>query len=146
MQHGPRQVGATGRSRILHGSLAAGLGLALAVFLFLRYRGVVPLLRADTARDLIALAMSGAACVAIAVGLLALRPRVPRREPGQTVDAYLDREDVIAAALPIWALCEGGGMIGAVGFALTGAIAPAIVGVASLVALLFYGPGYFAAK
>jgi hypothetical protein len=137
-------VGATGRSRILHGSLAAGLGLTLAVVLFLRYRGVVPLLRSDTGRDLIALAMSGAACVAIAVGLLALRPRVPRRVPGQTVDAYLDREDVIARALLVWALCEGGGMIAAVAFALTGAIGPAIVSAAALVALVFYGPAYFA--
>ncbi|HET8625526.1 MAG TPA: hypothetical protein VFM14_18340 [Gemmatimonadales bacterium] len=134
------------RARVLHRSLVAGVALLLVVFVLLKYRGLVPFLTLEAGRTLIAFVLAGAGLASVLVGLLIMSPRVPRRPVGQTEQIYLDRDDVIARALLVWALCESGGGIAAVGFALTGAMPPLVVSVAALLALTSYGPGYFSER
>jgi hypothetical protein len=81
----------------------------------------------------------------ISVGLLGialsvLRPRVPETRAGQQPDAYWRDAGSLGAALLLWATIEGAGMLGAVGYFLTGGIGPAIAFALALAALGILGP------
>ncbi len=126
---------------ILHRALAAGLTVVLAVFSFLIYQRGGPLLAADSARDLIGLVLGGVGLVPLTLGFLVFRPRIPARRPGQDAQAYWTQPEVTGAALLVWVLFEGGGMVGAVGYLLSAHLAAGFTAAAGLAALVLSGPG-----
>lgn len=126
---------------LLHRALAAGLTVVLAVFSFLIYQRGGPLLGPDAPRDLIGLVLGGAGLVPLALGFLVFRPRVPARRPGQDTQAYWSQPEVTGAALLVWVLFEGGGMMGAVGYLLSAHLAAGFTAAAGLAALVLNGPG-----
>ena len=134
------------RIELLHRALAAGVVFALLVFGFLLYRGIAPLLPAETPRDLIAMIMSLASLLSLGVALFLLKGKVPPPSSHETTEAYLRRDDVMVRALLFWAQCEAAALVGAVGLVLAGAAAPAVTACAALAVLLFHGPSYFATR
>lgn len=128
---------------LLHRVLGIGLVTVGSVFVVLAYVGVVPLLGDDGAGLVIAYAFSGIGFVVTAIALLLLKPRVPERRVGQSVEQYWSTPDVRAKVLPVWFLLEGATMVAAVGYLLTGELAAAIVAGAGIVAFWISGPQAF---
>ncbi len=71
---------------LLHRFLGLGLVFAASVFLILRSLGIPALLDDVGMRVVFAYSFSGVAFVVTAVGLLFLKPRVPERPGGQSVE------------------------------------------------------------
>ncbi len=90
--------------------------------------------------------MAATSLAFLLVGFLVFKPRVPRRNTGQSLEAFMSDPEVVKRVMLPWVLWEGGGIIGLVGFALTGLVYPAIAALFALVALLFNGPRHFAER
>jgi hypothetical protein len=109
----------------------------------LRYRGLAPTLPPESITS-IAYTLSALCVVLVAVALLVIKPRVPDRRPQQSIEEYWSTPGVGAKAFLVWFLMDGAGMIGAVGYLLTGeTVAFAAMGVA-IVAFWLCGPNMFA--
>ena len=113
------------------------------VFVALGYVGIAPLLPRGGASPVIAYAMSGVAVVLGVVALLFLKPRVPDRKPGQSVEQYWSAPEAGARVLPVWFLLEGAGMTSAIGYLLTGEPVALIVAVLAITAFWLCGPNTF---
>jgi hypothetical protein len=77
----------------------------------------------------------------LGAAVLFLAPRVPRRQPGQSLEGYW--ADVGRRALVMWFVLETTASLGAVAFVLSGEISPMLVAVAALVALVRLSPSRF---
>jgi len=104
----------------LHRSVGIGLSVLSSVFLVLTYLGIAPILRVDTVAPVIAYAPAAIAVALWGVALLILRPRVPGRPPGWSVEQFWSAPEMGGKVVSIWFLLEGGGIIAAVGYFLTG--------------------------
>ncbi len=102
---------------------------------------IAPLLTVGGDVALIGYILAFAGLIPIVLAVLVLKPRVPDRAPGQSDAAFW--QVAIYPTIPVWALFEGAGILGAVGALLTGLWAPAAVVVISLACLLLMGPGHF---
>lgn len=100
--------------------LGIGLILLATVSGVLTYIGIVPLSPPDGATPVIAYTLSGFGVVLAAVALVVLKPRVPDRRSGQSVEEYWSTPEVGAKVLPIWFLMEGAGTMATVGYLVTG--------------------------
>ena len=128
---------------LLHRSLGIGLVMMAGVMSVLRYRGLAPTLPPESITS-IAYTLSALCVVLVAVALLVIKPRVPDRRPQQSIEEYWSTPGVGAKAFLVWFLMDGAGMIGAVGYLLTGeTVAFAAMGVA-IVAFWLCGPNMFA--
>ncbi len=129
---------ATARTvRLLHAAILTGLvaiGLALAVIVLVLRGPLLP-----QAPNL-ALVMAGAGAAMLAGALALLRPRVPARPAEQSPEAYWEDAGNRRAAVLLWAVVEGGGIVAATGYLLTGALGPAVIGVFAIAALLSLRP------
>lgn len=132
--------------RALHGTLGIGASAILAVCGFLYSKGIVPLTPDLATTPVVPLAITAISATALLAGLLALKPAVPRRKAGQTVDDYFLSKEMSERAMLLWTVLEGGTIIGAIGFALTGAVHPAVAALAGLVCLIVFGPRHFAGE
>ena len=126
--------------RVLHLALTLGLTLA-GVVLFIERRGQQP--PALVQSPAVGIALAVAAVTALVVAVTVVRPRVPPQAPEQTPDAYWGDSTVRMTVIILWAAVDGAGLLGAVGYLLTGATAPAIALVLGIVTLATLGPGRF---
>lgn len=123
--------------RVLHVAMTLGLVLIAGVFLSLR--------RLKQGFDVwppIGLVTAGFAVVQLAAVLVILVPRMPRRPADQSPDDYwttVARGDAII----VWAMLEAAGLLSAVGYLLTGAVASTATGVVAIAALALLGPARF---
>jgi hypothetical protein len=122
--------------RLIHLALTLGLTLAGVVFFIVRRVQQMPVLVQSAA---VAIALTVAAISALLVAVTVVRPRVPE----QTQDLYWGDATVRMTVMVLWAAVEGGGLLGAVGYILTGATAPAIALALGIVTLATLGPGRF---
>jgi hypothetical protein len=72
------------------------------------------------------LVLAGVSVVLLAVAVSVLRPRVPERGPEQAPDQYWNEPRSRGSAIMLWASIEGAGLVGVVGYFLTGGTAPAV--------------------
>ena len=129
---------------LLHRFLGIGLMILAAVFLVLRFVGIAPLVPADEASPVIAWWMSGAAALLVAAAVLLLKPRVPERPLGQSIENYWSTPEVAARVTPVWFLMEGAGILAAVGYLMTGAPVAVTATGAAILAFWWCGPALFA--
>jgi hypothetical protein len=123
--------------RTLHGALTAGMALATATFVFL--------IRVRHGQGYVGDSKLGVVLAALGVGLLAvalgvLRRRIPERAPEQTPVGFWSAESV-SAAIMLWAVVEAAGLMGLVGYLLTGETIPVVVAGLAVATLLLLGPG-----
>ena len=133
----------TGTVSLLHRFLGIGLVAVATVLLTLRYLGIAPLLPPDSASTVMAYAISGMSVVMAMVALLFLKPSVPERKPGQSVEQYWSSPEGGAKALPVWFLLEGAGMTASIGYLLTGEPVSLIVSAVAITAFWLCGPSVF---
>jgi len=127
---------------MLHQVLLVGqLGVA-AVFLLLNFRGIVPLQGAGSA-SLVAYVLSGICTLQIVAALLVLRPRVPTRGTGQSVEQFWSTPSSTQAVLLVWFVLESATVLSSVGFLLTGEPLPAVVAGAAILAFIWNKPDTF---
>jgi hypothetical protein len=129
-------VAAARAVRILHAALVIGLILVGGVFVFL-LRGLGPSL---TNTPLIGYATAGLGLANLAVVVGVFRPRIPQRRTDQSPDDYWATNEARAAAIVIWAMVEGAGLISLVGYFLTGAVIPAAVAALAVMTLIVLRP------
>jgi hypothetical protein len=125
---------------MIHLALALGLTLCGVVFFIVRQAEQLPALVQAPA---VGIALTVAAISALVVAVTVVRPRVPEQAPEQTPDMYWGDATVRMTVMVLWAAVEGAGLLGAVGYLLTGATAPAIALVIGIVTLATLGPGRF---
>ncbi len=122
--------------RIMHGALVAGLTLVGGVFfLLLRIQG-----QALGAAPTLASVLAGLSISLLAVAVAVLRRRVPERRPDQSPDAYWATVETRGAAIVLWALMEGAGLLAWIGYVLTGRAVPAAAAALAIAALILLGP------
>lgn len=123
--------------RTMHLVLIAGCALVGVVFGFLiTVRHLPPIVPAPIAGNLLALA--GAVCIAVGGGIL--RPRVPERGAGQEPEAYWSPPSTRSSAIFLWAVIEGGILLGWIGMLVSHVIPPAFIALLGLVFLWQYRP------
>ena len=86
--------------------------------------------------------LAGIGVVAIAISLAVMRPRVGQRSSNQSPGDFWDPARC-AAVTVVWALLEGGGLAGVVGYFASAQWAPLALVPVSLLALFFTRPGAF---
>jgi hypothetical protein len=129
----------------LHKFLGLGVTSILLMFTFLTWLGIAPLLRDDGgAARTIAYATAGVAAVIAGVVLLVLKPKVPERAPGQSVAQYWAAPASAQKVLLVWFLLEGGAVLAAIGFVLSGETIAAVVAAITVVVFWMNGPHVFA--
>jgi len=128
--------GAARGVRILHAVLVIGLIVVGGVFVFV-LRGLGPSL-INTPLIGYATAGLGLANLAVVVGFF--RPRIPQRRTDQSPDDYWATYEARVAAIVIWAMIEGAGLISLVGYFLTGSVVPAAVAALAIVTLIVLRP------
>ncbi|MEI2721892.1 MAG: hypothetical protein V9E87_17545 [Gemmatimonadales bacterium] len=129
-------------ARVMHTALLGGLLTISAVFLFLGVGlHVAPLIRAGDGVVIIGTILAAVGLLPIVLGVLVFRPKVPARTSGQGDAAYW--QGALGPALVVWVLCEGGGVMAAVGALLTGLWAPIVTVAVAVTCLVLMGPGRF---
>ena len=136
MNPAPAPISPARAVRLLHFALTAGVTLAGAVFIMLvRFQHF----SFGIARD-VGLILSGIAVGLVAVASIVARRRIPERSSDQAPDTFWANPDATGGAILLWALIEGAGLAGWVGYLLTGAIAPAVAAVIAIGTLLVFRP------
>jgi hypothetical protein len=138
MDQAPQLANAPRVVRILHTALLGGLALSGAT-LYLVRRVLPP--PAAGAAPVLTLVLAVVSVVLLAIGMGAPRPKGPDRRPEQDSDAYGGDAPSRGAAIMLWATIEGAGLVGAVGYFLTGGTAPAGAFALALAALALWRPG-----
>jgi hypothetical protein len=123
--------------RIIHAALLAGCTGAGIVLSIVRVKVPLP---PFTGAPILGYAMSGVALLILAVAALGVRPRVPERRPDQTAEAFWSVPATRLTLIFLWAGVEGAGIIGWVGYFVTGSLAGAVTGVIALLTLYAFRP------
>jgi len=122
--------------RMLHGALVGGLVLAGATFVLLvQIQG-----RALGLPPIVGFVLAGVAISLLIVASAIVRPKVPERASHQSPEAYWESAEARGAAVLLWAVVDGAGLAGCVGYLLTGGAAPAAAAVLSILALFVFRP------
>jgi hypothetical protein len=138
MDQAPQLPNASRVVRILHTALLGGLFLCGTV-LYLVRRVSPPPAVGEAPTFTLVLAVVGVVLLVVAVGVL--RPKIPDRRPEQDADTYWSDVGSRGPAIVLWATIEGAGLVGAVGYFLTGGTAPAVAFALALAALVLLRPG-----
>ena len=109
--------------RKLYLILFAGLTVIGGVMLVLTLKLTGPRLAPGNTTDIIGYVIAALAFAPFLMGVYWARGQVPARVPGESADEYWKPESR-GRALMLWVLCEGSGILGAVGYHLTGGAAP----------------------
>ena len=117
--------------------------MVATVAVVLGYVGIAPLLPRESVATTIAYAMAGIGVVMGAVALMLLKPRVPDRKAGQSVEQYWSAPETSTRVFPVWFLLEGAATIATVGYLLTGEPVSLIVAVLAITAFWLCGPRVF---
>jgi hypothetical protein len=132
-------IAAARSARILHGALLLGFIIVGGVFVFV-VRSGGPLFPNS---PVLGYLTAGLGLVNLTVATAFLAPRIPQRRVDQAFDDYWSASEVRAAAIIVWAIVEGAGLISWVGYFLTGDFVPAAVGLLAIGALILLRPGRF---
>ena len=127
--------------RNLHTALLIGQLVLAGVLEFVRWR------TGALTDDLpaIGLWMAGLSAMAIAVGALVLRPRVPRREPHVAASAFWT-QDAMNRAILLWFVLEGATVFALVGYLLTGVLPAIGVALAGVTLFAWVRPAHFESR
>ena len=119
--------------------------MLLLMFTFLAWQGIAPLLREDPESARL-IAYAGAAVVAgiVAVALFVLKPRVPERTPGQSVEQFWATPKNVQKAQLLWFILEGAAALGSISFALTAQPLVWVVTALAVVTFWLNGPAALA--
>lgn len=131
---------------VLHGSLLASLVGMAGIFAFLLYGTTGPLLGNASNVAMVAMVLAAVSLVLTAVAVGLLRSRVAPRPASQAIEVYWGTPDHLRAALMLWVVIEQAGVIGLVGWLLTGAMAPALAGLVAVTAMLLHSPRLLAGR
>ncbi len=121
---------------LLHTFLLAGVLGVQAVIAALFWLEVAPLSPETSPVPFVCAGVG----VALLVGGLVYRTRVPQPTHSITIESHWTQPTTMSAASMVWFLMEGGAIISAVGFLLSGETAPGIVSAVAFVAILLSGP------
>lgn len=127
---------------MLHRALLVGQLATAVVFLFTHFRGIVPLEGAESS-SLVAYTLAGIGALQVATAFVMLRPRVPVRSPGQTVEQFWATPSSTQAVFLVWFVLEAAAVLSGVGFFLTGDPVPALVAAVAILAFAWTGPSSF---
>jgi len=129
---------------MLHRFLGFGLFTIATAAVAVKSLGVVSTPEQGEFTQMLAYAFSGIATVMVLVAFLVLKPRVPARTPGQSVDAYWSTPPIVAKVMLVWFVLEGGAMMGVLGYFLTGEVVAAGAALFGVAAFWLCGPNVFA--
>ena len=129
---------------LLHRFLGFGMFAIAGTFTGLIATGIGPLIKEPGSEQQLAWIMTGISLAVGATALLVLKPRVPERRPGQSVQEYWSNIEIAGKAMTVWFLLEGAGMLAAIAFLLTGVSAAGLVMALTIVAFWMTGPNTFA--
>jgi hypothetical protein len=102
-----------------------------------------PILVPDSGTPVIAYAFAGIGLTAVAFAALLMRPRLAPRTRGESLEAYWG-SPARQRALVLWIICENAGIMSALGYLMTGHLAPiASLGIA-LGVLAWFSPSRLA--
>jgi hypothetical protein len=123
--------------RVLHTALLGGLFVSAAMLYLVRRVSPPPSLGDG---PMLAIVLGAVSVVLLGIAMSVFRPRVADPQPGQSADTYWKDASSRGAAIVLWATIEGAGMVGAVGYFLTGSVFPAIAFALALGALAVLRP------
>ena len=129
---------------LLHRFLAMGITMLAAVFLFLRSTGFEPIPSSDSSTLVIGYSLSGLVVALLAVAFLVFKPRVPQQGPRQSIAEYWSSPDTTQKVFLVWFLMEGAGVMGAIGYLLTGQLVSAVAMGVAIAVFWLNGPNTFA--
>ena len=129
---------------LLHRFLGFGLLAIATAAVAVKSLGVVSTPPQGEFTRMLAYAFSGIATVMVVVAFLVLKPRVPERTPGQSVDVYWSTPAIVAKVMLVWFVLEGGAMMGVLGYFMTGEAVAAGAALFGIAAFLLCGPKVFA--
>jgi len=122
--------------RIIHGCLVASMALAGGVFaLLVQGQG-----RSFGVPRNVGIVLAGVAVSLLVVASTMLRRKVPERRFDQSQDDYWASPDTRGTSVLLWAVADGAGLAGLVGYLLTGGAVPAAAAVLSILALIAFRP------
>jgi len=122
--------------RLIHGSMVVGLLVMAATLYAVRQLATA---RAPS-EPILGPTVAGVSLVLLSVGATLVRSRIPARRSDQSADDYWGVLETRTAAILLWGIAEGAGLVGCVGYFLTGATAPAVAVFLALVMLTFFRP------
>jgi hypothetical protein len=123
--------------RALHGAIFIGLVMITAVFAFLVYRADTPML---VSQPLLGLGLAVAGLGVLAVAVVILRPRLPKRGNDQSPEDYWDM-GMRRRVLMVWVTVELAGLSAAMGYLLSGEQAALVVAVLAISTMGWFRPG-----
>lgn len=126
-------------SALLHRALGlAMIAVVVALVLVRRYLEI-----SVVEPPLPAYVLAGVSFLMCAASLIVLKPLVPRRNAGQTVEAYWRTPSVAAKAMRVWFILEGGGVLAAISYFLGGGLIAAALIVLAVALYWMNGPRVF---
>jgi len=129
-------VSAARAFRVVHLALIVGLLLLAVVLVLVRQTIRFQLFPSGVAAPAFALA----AFALLFVAATMLRRKVPTRRFEQTAETYWNSVETRAGAIVLWAVAQGAGLIGTIGFFLTANPLPLGVTLLALGALVAFRP------
>jgi hypothetical protein len=127
----------------LHRLMGGFLTALAGIYLCITYLGRSATPPVTTGTSLIVYAPSAVGAVLVVIGLLILKPRAPARTPDQTIEDYWSMPQVRQTVPLFWFALEGGGLLSAVGYYLTGAPVPMILMGLAVATFWLCGPHTF---
>lgn len=122
--------------RLLHFALVAGLVLAGGTFVLLIQIQGRPL----GGPPIVGFVLAGIAVSLLIVASAIVRPKLPERPSNQAPETYWDSAEARGTAILLWAVADGAGLAGCVGYLLTGGAAPAAAALLAILALVVFRP------
>ena len=132
----------TADSRMLYRLLRTGVTVLALVFVVLHYVRPEPILPID--EHALSSLLPAVSLAAVAIGLFVLKPRVPSRQPGQSIDQFWASSDSVGPINLFWFVMEGGAVLGAISYLMAADTASAAVMLIGVGAFWLSGPNLFA--
>lgn len=128
---------------VIHRVLLLGLFITLGAFTILVFGVTGPLL---TVTPMFGYLVAFPAVSMVVMAATILRARVPRRRPDQPVAEYWAEPANSGLAAMVWVAIESGGMMGLVGWLLSGSLVALAAALVALGALIVLSPAQLAGR
>jgi hypothetical protein len=126
---------------LLHRFLGIGLVLVAGALVVARLSGVLGESGIDV--PIIGYGLAAVSFIMMTTALVAVKPQVPERSPGQSPAQYWSRPEVASRVNLVWFLVEGAGVIASIAYFLTGLAAAAVMMAIAILAFWMVGPNVF---
>lgn len=133
-----------GNPTLLHRFL--GIGLVLLAGAMIIVKSAIGAGDAQDETPLPAYVIAGISFLMCATALMLMKPLVPRREAGQTREAYWANPAVAAKAMRVWFILEGAGVMASVSYFLGGGLISAALIALTVAVYWMNGPSTFAGE